>query len=58
MRYIVATVASLVASFVVVVSWLLGVVIAKGITSTLAAIFIPFYAWYLVVEYGFQRWLA
>lgn len=54
MRYIVASVAS----FVVIVSWLLGVVIAKGATSTLAAIFLPPYAWYLVVEYGFQRWLA
>lgn len=54
MRYIVASVAS----FKVIVSWLLGEVIIKGITSTLAAIFLPPCVWYLVVEYGFRRWLA
>lgn len=31
------------------ISWLLGFVLAKGFWSTLACTF-PFYAWYLVVE--------
>lgn len=33
-----------------VVSWLAGIVLAKGFWLTVAAIFCPFYAWYLVVE--------
>ena len=31
-------------------SWLAGIVLAKGFLSTIAAIWIPPYAWYLVVE--------
>lgn len=31
-------------------SWLAGIVMAKGFLSTVAAIWIPPYAWYLVVE--------
>ena len=39
-----------IAVFVVAVTWLSGIVIAKGFWSTTAAItFIP-YAWYLLVE--------
>ncbi len=34
----------------IIFTWLLGIVIAKGITSTLFSIFVPPYAWYLVVE--------
>ena len=30
--------------------WICGVVIAKGLWSTLFAFFIPFWAWYLVAE--------
>ena len=30
--------------------WIAGVVLAKGFWLTVLAIFIPFYAWYLVVE--------
>jgi hypothetical protein len=42
MRYIV--------NFVILIGWISGVVIAKGFWSTLFAVFIPFWAWYLVVE--------
>ena len=30
--------------------WLAGIVLSKGFISTCAAICLPFYAWYLVVE--------
>lgn len=30
--------------------WVGGVVLAKGVGSTAAALLIPFWAWYLVVE--------
>lgn len=30
--------------------WVAGVVLAQGFWSTLFSIFVPFYAWYLVVE--------
>lgn len=32
------------------VCWVLGIVIAKGFWSTLIAIFIPLWAWYLIAE--------
>ena len=32
-------------------SWLAGIVLAVGSWGTVAAICIPFYAWYLVVEH-------
>lgn len=35
---------------VLLVSWLAGVALAKGIWLKVAAVFFPFYAWYLVVE--------
>ena len=36
----------------IVVPWLAGIVLAKGFWSTFAAICVPPYAWYLVVERG------
>lgn len=32
--------------------WMVGVVLAKGFWSTVAAVCVPPYAWYLVVERG------
>lgn len=32
------------------VSWIAGVVLAKGTWATFFSIFLPFYAWYLVIE--------
>ena len=32
------------------VAWIMGVVMAKGFWLTTLSIFLPFYAWYLVVE--------
>lgn len=40
-------------SFILLVAWILGVVIANGFVSTLVAVFIPFWSYYLVIE----RWL-
>ena len=37
-------------AFILLVSWLVGIVIAKGFWSVLFACIMPFYAWYLVVE--------
>ena len=31
-------------------TWIMGVVLAKGGISTMLSICIPFYAWYLVIE--------
>ncbi len=39
-------------SLILTASWIAGIVIANGFWSTLFAIFIPFWAWYLVVERG------
>jgi hypothetical protein len=33
-----------------VIVWIAGIVIAKGFWSTFFAIFVPFWAWYLVIE--------
>ncbi len=38
------------AAFILIATWIAGVVIAKGIWSTLFAIMIPFWAWYLLIE--------
>lgn len=32
------------------VAWMMGIVLAKGFWLTTLSIFLPFYAWYLVVE--------
>ena len=37
-------------TLIIGIAWLTGIVIAKGFWSTLFAIAIPFYAWYLVIE--------
>jgi hypothetical protein len=39
-----------VAALIMFVVWIAGVVLAQGFWSTLASVFIPFWAWYLVVE--------
>lgn len=36
--------------FLLTVTWIAGVVLAKGALSTFFAIIIPLYAWYLIVE--------
>lgn len=41
----------------VVLIWLCGVVLAKGFWSTLGAVVIPFWAFYLVVEQLVTVWL-
>jgi hypothetical protein len=35
---------------VVIVSWIAGAVVASGVWSTIFAVCIPFWAWYLVFE--------
>lgn len=54
-----ALVTTIAGSFYIMV-WIAGCVLASGFWSTLAAICIPFYAWYLVVEriMGTMGWLA
>lgn len=37
-------------TIIVVVTWLAGIVLSKGFWSCLFAIWVPPYAWYLVVE--------
>lgn len=39
---------------IVVVTWLAGIVLTKGFWMTVAAICIPPYAWYLLVERAMQ----
>lgn len=43
-----------VASFVLLVAWLAGIVMAAGFWLTALAICFPVYAWYLVVERGLK----
>jgi len=33
------------------IAWIIGVVLAKGIVSTIFSVLFPPYAWYLVVEW-------
>jgi len=40
-----------------VMLWLSGIVIAKGFWSTLFAVIMPLYAWYLVAERMVQRFM-
>lgn len=42
--------------FAFVVGWISGVVIAKGFWSTLFAVFVPFWAYYLVIERLLHFW--
>ena len=38
--------------FILILLWLAGLVLSKGFWSTLFALLIPLWAWYLVVEYS------
>lgn len=40
---------------ILIVAWVAGVVLAKGFWSTFFAFFIPFWAWYLVIERLMQQ---
>lgn len=37
-------------SFILFLGWVAGVIIAKGFCSTMFALFVPFWAWYLFIE--------
>ena len=41
---------------VAAIAWLAGMVLAQGSSEKALAVFIPFYAWYLVVERAMQLW--
>lgn len=43
-----------IAEVLLALGWLAGVVLASGFWSTAAAVCIPFYAWYLVMERAMQ----
>lgn len=49
-----------VASIVLIMLWIAGIVIAKGFFSTFFAFILPFYSFYLVIEklIIFQGWLS
>jgi len=38
-------------SLVLLFMWVFGVILAQGVASTVLAIFIPFWAWYLSVSH-------
>ena len=42
---------------ILLITWIAGVVIAKGFWSTLFALLVPFWAYYLVVEQYVVRYL-
>ena len=42
---------SYVISFMLLIGWLVGIVIAQGFWSTFFAILIPFWSFYLVIEH-------
>jgi len=44
-------------SFILLVSWIAGLVIAKGFWSTLFAFIVPFWSYYLVVERLVEKFL-
>jgi hypothetical protein len=46
-----------IASLILTVAWVCGLVLAKGFWSTLFAIFIPLWAWYLVAERLVEKFL-
>lgn len=45
---------TLIAAILIAISWLAGIVLAKGFWLTFFAISTPPYAWYLVVERGMK----
>ena len=46
-----------VARLILIAAWVAGLVLAKGFWSTLFAVFIPLWAWYLVAERILERFL-
>jgi hypothetical protein len=44
------TFTAMLAYFLFIFTWISGVVLAKGAWLKVAAIFCPFYAWYLIIE--------
>ncbi len=44
----------LIAALIFGSAWLAGIVLATGFWGTMASIFIPFYAWYLVIKLAMQ----
>lgn len=42
------------AGIFMLIMWIGGIVLAKGFWSTFAGIFMPFWAWYLVIERAMQ----
>lgn len=42
--------------FVIILSWLVGIVLANGFWSTAFAMCIPPYGWYLVIEKVMIHW--
>lgn len=36
---------------ILVIMWVYGIILAKGFISTLFAVFLPLWAWYLAVEH-------
>lgn len=46
-----------IASLILFISWVAGIVIAKGFWSTLFAVLIPLWSYYLVVEQLMVRYL-
>lgn len=46
-----------IANLILIAAWVAGLVLAKGFWSTLLAVFIPLWAWYLVAERLVERFL-
>lgn len=46
-----------IAGLMLLAAWLVGVVLAHGFLSTLAAVLFPFWAWFLVAERIVWRYL-
>lgn len=38
-------------------TWFIGIVLAKGWGSTILSVIFPPWAWYLVVEWAVHRWM-
>ncbi len=46
-----------IANLVLIAAWVAGLVLAKGFWSTLFALFMPLWAWYLVAERLVEKFL-
>lgn len=46
-----------IANLILITAWVCGLVLANGFWSTLLALFIPLWAWYLVAERLVERFL-